>query len=372
MRRRTKRAYRALLWLLLAALLAAAGVAGLHLWQLARDKARAERLLWEMRQTALSAQTDPVQTDAPFAAASGMGGTEDGKSPGAPSDAVPNAAPDAASTTAPGAISNVVLNAAPDAAADAASNEVPDAPPDITSDRENGLSPDPSPEPAAGTGDEPLPEQPPAAGPGADTGAEAGQEQPVHVCPIDFAALRARYPDVTAWLTGCGGAIDTPVVQGTDNAYYLDHLPDGTRNRLGAAFLDSENQPSFTDDQSFLFGHHMDAGSGVFSPLLNYQDAGYWREAPEFTLHTPDGCYSAEVFAAFVIQERAYPYQMEFSSADAMRSFLNEVCARSQIETSVHPTMGDRVLTLCTCTSKTNDLRYMVCTRLVPLTDSEA
>lgn len=334
MRRRTKRAYRALLWLLLAALLAAAGVAGLHLWQLARDKARAERLLWEMRQTALSAQaepvqTDSVQTDAPLAAAFGTGDVD---SPDVPPDAVPNTAPDGEN--------DILLNAPP--------------------------------EPASGIADGPLPDPPPAAGPGANADAEAGQKRPVHVCPIDFAALRARYPDVTAWLTGCGGAIDTPVVQGADNAYYLEHLPDGTRNRLGAAFLDSENQPSFTDDQSFLFGHHMDTGGGVFSPLLNYQDAGYWQEAPNFILHTPDGCYSAGVFAAFVIQERAYPYQREFSSADAMRSFLNEVCARSQIETSVHPAPGDRVLTLCTCTSKTNDLRYVVCTRLVPLADAEA
>ena len=337
MRRRTKRAYRALLWLLLAALLAAAGVAGLHLWQLARDQARAERLLWEMRQMALSAQADPVQTDsvqtdAPHESSSGLG-------EGHPSDTLP------------------------DAASDAAGSEGNAFPPGAASD------------PASGSGEGPLQDVPPdtsAPGDAGDSDAGAAQEMPVHICPVDFAALRASYPDVTAWLTGCGGAIDTPIVQGEDNAYYLEHLPDGTRNRLGAAFLDSENRPSFTDDQSFLFGHHMDTGGGVFSPLLNYQDAGYWREEPVFILHTPDGCYSAEVFAAFVIQERAYPYQREFSSAGAMRTFLNEVCARSQIETSVHPAPGDRVLTLCTCTSKTNDLRYVVCTRLAPLTDAKA
>lgn len=333
MRRRTKRAYRALLWLLLAALLAAACLAGLHLWQLARDKARAERLLWEMRQVALSAQGDPAQNGAPPEAAFGSGN---------------------------------------DLSPDALTNAPSDAAPNASSDGENGRSLDVTPGPAAGTGDEPLPDPPPTSAPGDAAGAGAAQEPSVHVCPVDFGALRARYPDVTAWLTGCGGAIDTPVVQGADNAWYLEHLPDGTRNRLGAAFLDSENRPSFTDDQSFLFGHHMDTGGGVFSPLLNYQGGEYWREAPDFILHTPDGCYSAEVFAAFVIQERAYPYQREFSSADAMRIFLNEVCARSQIETSVHPAPGDRVLTLCTCTSKTNDLRYVVCTRLAPLADAEA
>ena len=60
-----------------------------------------------------------------------------------------------------------------------------------------------------------------------------GAEMPAHACPVDFETLRRDYPAVTAWLTGCGGDIDTPVAQGADNIYYLDHLPDGTRNMLG-------------------------------------------------------------------------------------------------------------------------------------------
>lgn len=282
--RRTKRAYRALLWLLLVASLAAAALAGLRLWGIAQDAARAERLLWEMRQTARAGASGPASAGTP-----------------------------------------------PDASQSA---------------------------PAQNEPDKPVPDASSQAAPA-----------PSHQCPIDFDALRARYPDVVAWLTGCGGEIDTPVVQGADNQHYLSHLPDGTQNRLGAAFLDSENSARFTDDQSFLFGHHMDTGGGVFSPLLQYRDAAYRGESPAFALHTPDGCYSAEVFAAFVIEARAYPYQREFPSAGEMQAFLAEVCARSELSPPLRPEPGDRVLTLCTCTSKTSDLRYVVCTRLTPLAD---
>ncbi len=38
-----------------------------------------------------------------------------------------------------------------------------------------------------------------------------GAEMPAHACPVDFETLRRDYPAVTAWLTGCGGDIDTPV-----------------------------------------------------------------------------------------------------------------------------------------------------------------
>ena len=43
------------------------------------------------------------------------------------------------------------------------------------------------------------------------------------------------------------------------------------------------------------------------------------------------------------------------------------VRAQSDIISPVEPAPGDRVLTLCTCTSKTNDLRYVVCAKLIPL-----
>ena len=255
---RGKRAYRVLLWAVLAALLALAAFAGWRLWRVYGDAARAVQLAREMQQTAVSAAGES----------------------------------------------------------------------------------------AAGTD---------------------GAEMPAHACPVDFETLRRDYPAVTAWLTGCGGDIDTPVAQGADNIYYLDHLPDGTRNMLGTAFLDSANSASFSDDQSFIFGHHMDTGGGVFAPLLRYQKQEYFEKNPTFTLHTPGGCYTAWVFGAFVVQERAYPYVHEFTSADGMAAFVERVRAQSDIISPVKPAPGDRVLTLCTCTSKTNDLRYVVCAKLIPL-----
>ena len=191
MRRRTRRAYRALLWLLLAALLVAAGLAGMRLWQLARERAQAERLLWEMRRAALSAPANPVQADTPPEAAS-----QAGREP--------------SSYTAPG--------------------------------QENDCLPGSSLGPGAGAGAGAVPGAPSA--PFSQEG--AGEKPSVHTCPVDFEALRARCPDAAAWLTGCGGAIDTPIVQGVDNIYYLEHLPDGTRNRLGAAFLDSRILPTIS------------------------------------------------------------------------------------------------------------------------------
>lgn len=195
----------------------------------------------------------------------------------------------------------------------------------------------------------------------------AGGNAPVHECPVDFAALRESCPGAVGWLSGCGGEIETPVVQGTDNTYYLDHLADGTPNLLGAAFLDCRNASRFSDDQSLVFGHHMDGGGGVFAPLLYYRQADYAAAHPAFVLHTQSGCYRAEVFAAFAVEESEYPYTLEFARADAWLQFTEFLRARSEIETQVPLAPADRVLTLCTCSAKADRVRFVVCTKLVPI-----
>lgn len=218
-----------------------------------------------------------------------------------------------------------------------------------------------------------VPGQPADSAPPADSTAAPDSEampdgEPAaHFCPYDFDALRGQYPDAVAWLTGCGGEIDTPIVQGADNQYYLRHLPDGTENLQGAAFLDGANSASFSDDQSFLFGHHMDTGGGVFAPLLRYREQAYAQQYPAFVLHTPSGCFRAEVFAAFLVSERGYPYVHAFASAQAALDCAAQMRARSDVAFPVEPALGDRLLTLCTCTSKVSELRYVVCTRLSPL-----
>ncbi len=198
----------------------------------------------------------------------------------------------------------------------------------------------------------------------------AGQPVPEHACPVDFALMQEQYPALCAWLTGCGGKIDTPIAQAADNEYYLRHLLDGSANLLGTPFLDSRNQRRFSDDQSFCFGHHMDTGSGVFSPLLSYTDPAFFRRWPYFILHTPEGCFQAQVFAAFPAGERDYPYTREFADTAAKQAFLDELRTRSVLKTQVAVTPADRILTLSTCTSKTSDLRFVVCTKLVPIASS--
>lgn len=86
-------------------------------------------------------------------------------------------------------------------------------------------------------------------------------ENDIDLPEINFKALQQVNPDVIGWIYSPETTINYPVVQGDDNAFYLKHLADGTENRNGCPFLDLQNRSDFSDDNSIIYGHHMQNGT---------------------------------------------------------------------------------------------------------------
>ena len=77
---------------------------------------------------------------------------------------------------------------------------------------------------------------------------ESGETEPAPVGPtIDFAGLEEINEDCVAWIYIEDTAINYPVVQGSDNSYYLKHLIDGKWNSAGCIFLDSRVDSDISD-----------------------------------------------------------------------------------------------------------------------------
>ena len=102
-----------------------------------------------------------------------------------------------------------------------------------------------------------------------------------------------------------------PVVQGRDNQYYLKRLFDGKWNSAGCIFLDSRNEPDFSDGHSIIYGHHMKNGT-MFSGLTEYKKQEFYEGHPTILLVTPEQSIRVEIFADYVasVEDNAWEIAM--------------------------------------------------------------
>ena len=181
---------------------------------------------------------------------------------------------------------------------------------------------------------------------------------------VDFASLRETNPDITAWIKCEGTVIDYPVVQGSDNAYYLSHLPDGAANKMGSIFLDYRNSPDFSDKNSVIYGHHMKNGD-MFGTLESYKEQAFYDENPFIALHTPDKDYVIELFAGYVVDAAWETLPLNFENEIDFEQYLTEIRQRSKFDSKVVVTLKDHLITLCTCTYDFSNARFILVGKVV-------
>lgn len=102
--------------------------------------------------------------------------------------------------------------------------------------------------------------------------------------------------NMVAWLTLDDTKVDYPVMQGDDNTEYLNKDPYGDYSLSGSIFLDSRNNPEFTDFYSLIYGHHMEQGM-MFGALDSYLKEDYFDSHRTGTLIVGDTTYNIELFA---------------------------------------------------------------------------
>ena len=183
-------------------------------------------------------------------------------------------------------------------------------------------------------------------------------------CPtVQFDELLKTNGDVIAWIYGANTHINYPVVQGSDNDYYLRHLLDGTWNDNGSIFMDCANSADFSDQNSLIYGHNMHDGS-MFGQLVRYRDEDFYKAHPTFTFDTlyEGGTWQVVAAVDTALGADALPYYT-FFDADTKLDWQHRVRAiteKALYDTGVMPEYGAQLLTLSTCgdTRPDTDARF--------------
>lgn len=195
---------------------------------------------------------------------------------------------------------------------------------------------------------------------------EEEQKEEPKAFTVDFDYLRSVNPQIVAWIMDSKGTFSYPVVQGTDNSYYLDHKVDKTQNANGSIFLDYRNSADLSDKNTFIYGHNMRNGA-MFAVLTQYESQSYYDQNPELFLLTLDGCYCLQAFSGYVTDGNSEVYRMDLESEDDVSAYLELIRGKSAFRSAVPVTPLDRIVTLSTCAYHYEDARFVLHCKAVPM-----
>jgi len=183
-------------------------------------------------------------------------------------------------------------------------------------------------------------------------------EEPFVLYVPNFSSLQNINSDVMGWIQIPGTRINYPIVQGSDNEYYLTHTVNGEENPGGAIFMDAAIEDGFEDKNAIIYGHNLKSGA-MFSRLNRYARKSFWDANRYIYITTPSGMDVYEVFSAYQTTADADIYYYGFSEDQYYQDYLNRITSYSIFNAGVAVGVDDYIITLSTCANDTTQ-RFIV------------
>lgn len=197
--------------------------------------------------------------------------------------------------------------------------------------------------------------------------AEPIQEIGPQILP-EYQALYEKNSDLAGWLTIEGTDIDYPVMQAVAQSsdFYLNHDFNGKEDINGSLFLDFRNNLQKPNDNMIIYGHNMKSGM-MFGELKQYLEPSFWREHKKVTFNTIYEKAEYEIVAVClskVAEDGAGKFKyydfIEAGSKKAFRQFVENIKELNIMDEKLELSYGDKLLTLSTCNSYTEDGRLFL------------
>ncbi|MBC1447458.1 class B sortase [Listeria welshimeri] len=164
----------------------------------------------------------------------------------------------------------------------------------------------------------------------------------------ELKSLQKLNKDMAGWLTIADTEIDYPILQSTDNDYYLHHNYKNEKARAGSIFKDYRNTNEFLDKNTIIYGHNMKDGS-MFADLRKYLDKDFFKAHPTFSYESGLTNYKVEIFSVYETTTDFYYIETDFPGKQDFADYLEKVKQQSIYKSNVKVSSKDRIITLSTC-----------------------
>lgn len=166
---------------------------------------------------------------------------------------------------------------------------------------------------------------------------------------VDFTSLLEKNNDTVGFINVRNTNINYPIVQTTDNEYYLNHAYDKSYNEAGWVYMDYRNN-NFNDFNTIIYGHGR-LNKTVFGSLKTLLNESWQSNKDNYiiTISTPTMNYVYQIFSIYTIEQESYYIETSFSTIEDKTTWINEMNKRNTSIISSPANNNDKIITLSTC-----------------------
>ena len=184
--------------------------------------------------------------------------------------------------------------------------------------------------------------------------------------------LQEQNADIVGWLEIENTNMNYPVLQGTDNSYYMTHNYKKENSKNGSIFLDANYNWNIPSNNLLIYGHNLGNGM-MFQELLKYEKESFYQEHPIIRFTTAEEDTEYEIISAFKSRvyyksEKnvfRYYFFLNSESEEEYNQFVKNAKNVSLYPIDATANYGDQLITLSTCSYYVQDGRFAVVGRKI-------
>ena len=184
---------------------------------------------------------------------------------------------------------------------------------------------------------------------------------------VNFDELKNKNSDTVGFIKVNGTNVNYPIVQTTDNSFYLKHAFDKSKNSAGWVFADYRNNMVNFDKNTVIYGHSR-SNQTVFGSLKKVTNKSWYgnKDNHIIKLSTPKENTLWQIVSIYTIKPESYYITTKFSDSQ-FKTFIKTIKDRSQIDFSGALNENDKILTLSTCEDVAGTTRLVIHAKLIKL-----
>ncbi|MBQ2637977.1 class B sortase [Candidatus Saccharibacteria bacterium] len=165
---------------------------------------------------------------------------------------------------------------------------------------------------------------------------------------VNFSELLRQNNDTVAWVEFLSTEVSYPVVQTSDNEFYLRHSFDKRGNSAGWVFMDYRNRADFSDFNTIFYAHGR-LDNTMFGSLNEAYKNKKFSRGQKIQVYTARENFEYEIISVYLTAPTDDYIKTNFSDEKEKKTFINMILGRDELGLTSSATEEDEILTLSTC-----------------------